>query len=182
MFSSYTQIDESQARLVLEGVPVAMRTLSWRAIANSLGSSVASDIDAIRRDKSIRATDREALIRTRLGQGQYRQALLQRWNRACAVTGLRLDAALRASHIKPWCHSTNAERLDPANGLLLSATIDALFDRGLISFDDDGAMLIADQVSASECKKLGIPGALRAPLSAAERCYLVVHRQRFGFA
>jgi hypothetical protein len=48
---------------------------------------------------------------------------------------------LRASHIKPWAKSTNRERLNAENGIMLAAHVDALFGRGLMSFADDRAML-----------------------------------------
>ncbi|MGO7165362.1 HNH endonuclease, partial [Rhizobium johnstonii] len=64
--------------------------------------------------------------------------MLAQWHGRCAVTSCNLPAVLRASHIVPWREASNAERLDPENGLPLVATLDALFDVGLISFDDQG--------------------------------------------
>ena len=78
-------------------------------------------------------TERDALIRSRIGQGRFRYDLLEMWEGRCCITGLDIDALLRASHIKPWRDSNNAERLDPYNGLLLSPGYDAAFDKGLIT-------------------------------------------------
>ncbi|HET9245398.1 MAG TPA: HNH endonuclease signature motif containing protein, partial [Xanthobacteraceae bacterium] len=61
-----------------------------------------------------------------------------------------VEAALRASHIKPWRESSDRERLDPANGLLLTANLDALFNDGLIAFDDEGQMLVSAQLTRKD--------------------------------
>lgn len=97
------------------------------------------------------------------------------WGGACAVTGLECDEVLRASHIKPWSHSTGKERLDSHNGLLLSANLDALFDEGLITFDDSGQMQISPRLDAKNFGALGIPRPLRfIPDGLAD--YLKYHR------
>ena len=70
----------------------------------------------------------------------------KRRSHRCAVTGCAISVVLRSSHIKPWADSTNSERLNPANGLLLAAHIDALFDGGLISFENNGTMLASGRV------------------------------------
>jgi HNH endonuclease len=123
-------------------------------------------------------TTRKAMIEARLGMGAYRSQLEARWGSQCAVTGCALPEILRASHIKPWSSSSNRERLDAANGLLLAAHIDALFDRGLISFSNDGKMLLSKRIGATDRKMFGLPRRLRLKLTAAERKYLAVHRKR----
>ncbi|KRB07985.1 HNH endonuclease [Lysobacter sp. Root690] len=122
------------------------------------------------------ATTRSALIDARLGQGRFRRELLRRWGAACAVTGCRVGAVLRASHCKPWRHSNNRERLDSNNGLVLSATLDALFDAGLIGFEDSGDMLIASVLSDEERNALGLPERLRRRPGPALCGYLQYHR------
>jgi len=74
-------------------------------------------------------TEREGLVTSRVGQGAYRRSILFRWNFKCAVTNYSRNEILIASHIVPWKDSTNQERLDRNNGILLSPTYDALFDR-----------------------------------------------------
>jgi hypothetical protein len=64
-----------------------------------------------------------------------------------------IAALLRASHIKPWAKSSNPDRLNPANGILLTAHIDALFDCGFISFADDGTMLVSAQIAEVSSSK-----------------------------
>src|SRR5205807_1990193 len=88
-------------------------------------------------------TEREEVRKARVGQGRFRRSLLELWDARCAVTGVEMPAVLTASHIKPWRCATNAERLDQNNGLLLLAQYDRLFDRGFISFADDGGILLS---------------------------------------
>ncbi len=84
-------------------------------------------------------TEAERLVVQRVGQDIFRNGLLAYWQGCCPLTGITDTALLRASHIIPWaaCES-DAERLDVHNGLLLSALWDAAFDRGLVTFDQDG--------------------------------------------
>ena len=93
-------------------------------------------------------TEVERIVKQRVGQDTFREALLDYWGGVCAVTGIALPAILRASHAKPWADcASDAERLDVYNGFLLTANLDALFDRGLITFEDDGQLLISDRLS-----------------------------------
>src|SRR5262245_46674101 len=89
------------------------------------------------------ATEREEVRKARIGQGRFRQLLLELWGARCAITGVEIPAVLTASHIKPWRCAINAERLDPHNGLLVLPQYDRLFDRGFISLADDGTILVS---------------------------------------
>ncbi|BAI76546.1 hypothetical protein AZL_e02010 (plasmid) [Azospirillum sp. B510] len=177
-FRMWHLIDRATAIRVMELVPDSLRTREWHNIYNEISggqSAVSYDIDQLQ-SEDIPETERQALHQARIGQGAFRGRLLERWSNACAVTGCTVTEALRASHIKPWCESGNAERLDPNNGLILSATIDALFDRGLISFTDDGSMLVSAGISADDRALLGLPVSLRLPLSDQEKAYMALHR------
>ncbi|ART48740.1 HNH endonuclease [Acidovorax carolinensis] len=121
------------------------------------------------------------MVRQRVGQQAYRQAMLDYWGGACAVTGLALAPVLRASHAKPWavCDS-DAERLDVFNGMLLAAHLDALFDQFLLSFDEHGRVLISPQLDAAACEVLGLRPTMQMCWMAPEhQPYLSYHRQRF---
>jgi hypothetical protein len=86
-------------------------------------------------------TEALRLTKQRVGQNLFRKALMDYWGGACAVMGIHLPELLQASHAKPWADcATDAERLDVFNGFLLSAQLDALFDSGLITFDDAGVL------------------------------------------
>ncbi len=126
---------------------------------------------------SNRNTVREAVVKSRIGQGQFRDQLLTYWQ-GCAVTGIGLTEVLIASHIKPWAYANNQERLDPFNGLLLIATLDRLFDCGLISFDEYGVILISPQVAPEDCGKLSLTTTLQLRIiEDRHRPYLAYHRQ-----
>ena len=82
------------------------------------------------------------IVKYRLNQGKFRKILLKYWSGSCAVSGLNDERLLIASHILPWSKSTNNQKGDPFNGLLLSVVWDSLFDKGLISFDDEGKAIL----------------------------------------
>ena len=125
-------------------------------------------------------TEAERVTRVRIGQNLFRAALLHYWDGRCPLTGVSESAMLVASHIVPWAEcSSDAERLDVHNGLLLAAHWDAAFDAGLVSFADDGAALFAPTLGKAARVLLGVPPPL--PLTDAHRAKLAWHRGRFGF-
>jgi HNH endonuclease len=95
-------------------------------------------------------TEAERLVVQRIGQNIFRARLMDYWQNRCPLTGIADPDLLRASHIIPWseCES-DAKRLDVHNGLLLSALWDAAFDKGLVSFADDGTPLASLDLSRS---------------------------------
>lgn len=98
-----------------------------------------------------------ALVKQRRGQDLFRQALLDYWGCACAVTGIAEPEILRASHAKPWAECpTDAERLNVFNGFLLCAHLDALFDCGLMTFDEQGASVISPRLDAHSRNAMGL--------------------------
>jgi len=127
-------------------------------------------------------TQAERLVIQRIGQDVFRDALMAYWGSRCPLTGIAEPALLRASHIVPWAECTDAQRLDVHNGLLLSALWDAAFDRGLISFADDGSALASPALSEAARKALCIDSAPPlAGLRNAHRANLALHRKRNGF-
>lgn len=127
------------------------------------------------------STEARRAIIARIGQGSFRKALLK-LHGGCSVTGVSTTAVLRAAHIHRWadCADTPAARLDPDNGLLLTANLDALFEVGLIAFSDEGDILISPQLDADAQQALGVHTGLRLALrpSAAQIVYLSRHRDR----
>lgn len=124
---------------------------------------------------TLSATEKRQLVMARAGQGLFRQRLISKWGR-CMVTGCDCLEVLRASHIKPWRDSDNIERLDVFNGLLLSANMDALFDSGLITFDEHGTMQVSSSLSDSAKLALGCMNTLKIRLSPEHMKYLSWHR------
>ncbi len=124
-------------------------------------------------------TERRQMIDARRGQGKFREALDGLWDGKCAVLEVSTRELLRASHIKPWQECDRKERLDPHNGILLSAHLDALFDKFLISFEDDGKMLVADKIKVtSKILDLG-EKRVQKPFRAESYSFLHWHRERF---
>ncbi len=96
----------------------------------------------------------------------------------CRITGVDNPTHLRASHCKPWRDATNDERLDGENGLLLTPSIDHLFDRGFISFEGDGALIISPVAHLPSLARMGVPpnDFRTGAFSAGQRRFLEYHR------
>jgi len=149
-------------------------TLEGVLITPSVDSADQMDVDP--------RTETEAMRAVRLGQQNFRRDLLDFWGARCALTGLAIPELLRASHIKPWCDATSTERLDPNNGLLLAVHMDGLFDRGFISFDENGSIMISSRLNDESMSCFGITPELSiANLSAQHQQYLSHHRKRYSF-
>lgn len=122
-------------------------------------------------------TEREGLVVSRVGQGYFRSLLVGKFDYKCAVTGSGLKAILIASHIVPWRDSTDEERLDVNNGLLLSPLYDALFDKHLISFDKNGKIMFSSALSLAEFERLGVDMSASITVDAGMEAYLARHRK-----
>lgn len=128
-------------------------SLNFLAVTELLEDAVQSQITA---DASLSDTLRTSVIEARRGQGKFRRNVELLEGR-CRLTGVTNPALLIASHIKPWrlCGSAQ-ERLDGNNGLLLTPDADLLFDRGFISFQDDGEVLVSPRVNRDDLRRLGL--------------------------
>ncbi|MCE4937471.1 HNH endonuclease [Aliivibrio fischeri] len=113
----------------------------------------------------------------RVGQNVFRSKLLDMW-KGCSVTGISIKDFLVASHIKPWASSSGSERLDVNNGLLLTPNLDKAFDKGYISFDNNGGILISE-IFLSDAESLGINQSMSLVLAINDdhRKYLKWHRE-----
>ena len=136
--------------------------------------------NALDTEPDIKGTEREALIRQRIGQDIYRQALIDYWGGCCALSGIDIPEILRASHAKAWSEcETDAERLDVYNGFLFRADIDALFDRHLITFADDGRLIASPRLTDYQLRALNLDGKRYIThISPQHLPYLAWHRQR----
>jgi hypothetical protein len=124
-------------------------------------------------------TEREEVRKARLGQGRFRKNLLELWEARCAVTGVDMPSILTAGHIKPWRCATNAERLDPHNGLLLLPQYDRLFDKGFISFAEEGKILVSPALPRDRFDLLGVKeDAKLMKIVPAHLRFLSFHRDR----
>jgi hypothetical protein len=124
-------------------------------------------------------TEVERLAKQRVGQDIFRASLEDYWGGCCPITWIRDRALLRASHTKPWalCDS-DEERLDVYNGFLLAAHLDAAFDAALLTFDEEGAVLLSTKLTSAAVAALHI-GAERVRIADGHQKYLAHHRARF---
>jgi hypothetical protein len=106
-------------------------------------------------DSSVQETERLAIIRARNGQGLFKDRVSKIESR-CRITGVENPVHLVASHCKPWRDSTNDEPLNGENGLLLTPSIDHLFDRGFIGFEDNGKLIISPVAHRTSLRRMGI--------------------------
>lgn len=138
-------------------------------------------VEALRTDRKLSDTEREAVVLARRGQGLFKRNV-QRIEEKCRITGVSRPEHLVASHCKPWrdCESYD-ERVVGENGLLLTPSIDHLFDRGLISFEDSGELLISPVAHQFSLQRMGVPTEGRANVGAfsqGQRVFLGYHRER----
>ena len=127
--------------------------------------------------RAITSTEAEAVVRQRVGQDLFRELLMDYWGGRCAVTGLDVPELLRASHAKPWKDATDAERLDVYNGFLLAVHLDALFDRGLMTFLDDGTAMFSPALPVgARARLVGDQQIKLSRVAEGHRPYLAYHR------
>jgi hypothetical protein len=135
-----------------------------------------SEVQKIRHS-NLPETEKAQLINARLGQGLFREKV-SRLTRGCPLTGVSDRNFLIASHIKPWKSSDNDERLNGDNGLMLSPHVDKLFDRGWISFSDDGGLLVSSTTVASTLALWGLDKErCREPFRPGQKAFLAYHRE-----
>ena len=106
-------------------------------------------------DSTVLETERLAIIRARKGQGLFKERVAT-IETHCRITGVENPVHLIASHCKPWRDATNEERLNGENGLLLTPSIDHLFDRGFIGFEDNGRLIVSPVAHRPSLQRMGI--------------------------
>lgn len=126
--------------------------------------------------KTLAVTEQDQIVKSRLGQGNFRRNVIRLWG-SCSVTGLQNVSLLRASHIKPWKDSNNNERLTPYNGFLLIPDYDFLFDKGYVSFKNNGAVLVSQRLSPFARKVFDVRDDLQLrKIFPENKEYLEFHR------
>jgi hypothetical protein len=136
-------------------------------------------VDEIRLNPKINQTTKQALIDARRGQGYFKKCLME-IEHCCRLTKVSNPDHLIASHCKPWKDSSDEERLDGNNGLLLSPNVDHLFNNGVISFNADGDLLISPQADKKSLRRMGVETAKRMNVgifTAKQKDYLAYHRE-----
>lgn len=127
-------------------------------------------------EKEITKTENQQVIKSRIGQSTFKKALLA-YEKKCRLCGVTDERFLVASHIKQWIQSNNQERLDINNGLLLCPNHDALFDKGYISFGDDGSILISESLEEETKVFLNINETMKIMMKERQREYMKWHRE-----
>lgn len=118
--------------------------------------TILSEIKKIEKNKDLKHTEKQSIKKSRIGQGIFRNNLIQYWE-GCSISGCQFFDILIASHIKPWAESNNTERLNTFNGLLLLPNFDKLFDKGYISFNSNGKIIFSNFFPQTDRHLLNIP-------------------------
>lgn len=152
-------------------------TVYERKKQNSMSDAeIVEEIEIEMDHLSLKGKDRVALVKTRVNQGVFREKMLKKY-RSCCLCKVENPTLLIASHIKPWAASSAEEKLDVENGFLLCPNHDAVFDRGYISFADDGSILISKRLSEMDCTFTNVNPLMKVSLSDKNRQYLEYHRK-----
>jgi hypothetical protein len=121
--------------------------------------------------------ERHQIVKSRRGQGVFRDNVESREPK-CRITGVSNPRYLTASHIKPWRKSSDTEKIDGNNGLMLAPHVDFLFDRGFISFEDDGTLIVSDLIEDGALESWGIPPEMNVgSFSPEQAVFLKFHRE-----
>jgi len=181
-----TRVPESFAAALVDVIGREARYIIGNRVSEPAIQSVAiglvqweeHELAKVATDKKLAETTREAVVLARRGQGLFKQNVMKR-EKECRLTRVDRMEHLRASHCKPWRDANNDERLDGENGLLLTPDADHLFDRGFVSFADDGEVLWSPVAHVPSLVKMGLdPARLKnvGGFSEAQKQYLAFHR------
>ena len=121
--------------------------------------------------------ERDAIVKVRVNQDKFREGLLKRFHSKCCLCGVDDEPLLRASHVKPWAVSDEHEKLDLANGLLLCPNHDKLFDAGYISFDENGKIIISDEISNNSKVFMNVHEDMIIEVTEDNAEYIKYHRE-----
>lgn len=146
-------------------------------LLNKLAITKIYDLDLKDALSDVPETCKQVMTFQRIGQAAFKKSLMDVYQGRCPITGITEPTLLRGSHIKRWADSDNSERLDPHNGFLFAVHIDALFDKGLITIDDDGRILSSDQKVHDLLLQMNVDTTAQIPLSRENKYYLVWHRK-----
>ena len=136
-----------------------------------ISKEVSKEID----DLDLKGIDKEAVVKARVNQGIFKERLLQRYDHCCLCSVSNKDFLI-ASHIKPWSESDENERLEVDNGFLLCPNHDKAFDKGYITFDDDGIIMISKELDEKDRIFLNIRQDMHIELTSGNKKYLNYHR------
>ena len=170
------EISEGFAQVLYDKLGARFSTNSLVKEGEEADLADAKAQEALMGRTDIGPTQIKQLVSARRGQGIFR-ANVRLNETSCRITGISDQRFLTASHIKPWRDSNDQEKLDGCNGLLLSPHADKLFDRGFISFIDDGTVKLGSTLPHSVWGTWFPNGqAVVLPFNENQREYLAYHR------
>ena len=144
------------------------------AYKKRLENSIEQEYANIESNK-ILETEKVSISKLRIGQGTFKKSLLNKY-KGCKICGFDCEMLLIASHIKPWKDSDNNERLNDDNGFLLCPHHDAVFDKGLIAFSDDGKIMISSLLNDKNKTLVNINHNIVIKIEEQQREYIKWHR------
>ena len=144
-------------------------------IKNNYKYKEVPEIENLDTDK-IYCTEREAIFKARIGQSEFRDKLIKKYKKCC-LCGIENKELLIASHLKPWRKSNDKEKLDINNGLLLCPTHDKLIDKGLITFSENGDIIISELLTDNDKKSVNVNKTMKIKVNDKNRDYINYHRE-----
>lgn len=168
----------TEGRMIVQSARVEDFSLSTPNIGQVIWEE--HQLSTVQEDARLMATEKQSIMLARRGQGLFRQRVSS-VERACRITKVSQPEYLRASHSKPWRDSNNEERLNGENGLLLTPDVDSLFDRGFLSFKDNGDVLVSPVADRGSMEKMGLTANLLGNVgsfSEGQKSFLQFHREK----
>lgn len=177
--TAYVEQVQEDASLKLAGVePLSSDPSTFSKQVRQTAQKHAADrVESIlNRIAGIEETEKQAVVNQRIGQGFFKELLTEKYDGQCCICGLDFSPLLIGSHIKPWSKSNDYEKLDVNNGLLLCVSHDALFDKFLMSFEEDGKIIFSSLLSPSLLELLSLTPDSRIDISDEMKPYIRWHR------
>ncbi len=173
-----TDLLGAEAHVLVNGYFLEQEVGHTQAAGAGLVQWEEHELNRVQNDTTITETNRQAIVLARRGQGLFKKRVME-LEHACRITGVTREEHLRASHCKPWRDADNDERLDGENGLLLTPSMDHLFDRGFIGFENNGQTIVSPVAHQESLMRMGL-NPLNPPnvgsFSSGQRRYLEYHR------
>ena len=149
----------------------------WIGEKRKIDISYAEEIDDEVDSLQLQGEERRAIVKIRVNQGVFREELLKSYGK-CVLCDIKKRELLIASHIKPWAESEPNEKLDVDNGFLMCPNHDRIFDKGYITFDDDGKIIISDRLTENDRVYLNVDSTMHIELTESNKKYLKFHREK----
>lgn len=178
MYSPFAQWSNSVFMLFVDWIWRAKKKIDTSGLKKSHGTDaekIENELEAL----CVEGEDKLALVKVRINQGEFRKRLLKKYSKCC-LCNVNNPALLIASHIKPWSQSEPEEKLDEDNGFLMCPNHDQLFDKGWISFDDEGKIIISDQLDDVNRIYTNVNEDMKIQLTEGNKKYLNFHREFYS--